>query len=197
MRALGETRLTLVDRFGAFLSTAPIRAVVARYSQPDLLDVGCGYEALLLREFAARLGSGVGIDTRVSDGAKSTPKLRFSEGAAEQVLPTVPEGSFDVVTMISVLEHVWEPTVVLGLCRRALRPGGTLVLNVPNWRGKQMLELSAFRLKLSTPEAIDDHKAYYDKRDLWPLLVKSGFKPRNIRMRYHKFGLNLFAEARV
>ena len=55
------------------------------------------------------------------------------------------------------------------------------------------LELSAFRLGLSTPESIDDHKTYYDKRDLWPLLVAAGFKPSQIDMRYHKLSLNLFA----
>ncbi|PYI71527.1 MAG: hypothetical protein DMF08_08255 [Verrucomicrobia bacterium] len=42
---------------------------------------------------------------------------------------------------------------------------------------------------------IDDHKMYYDKRDLWPMLVRAGFKPSQIRLRYHKFGLNLFAAA--
>ncbi len=48
-----------------------------------------------------------------------------------------------------------------------------------------------------TPKVeIDDHKMYYDKRDLWPMLVRAGFKPSQIRLRYHKFGLNLFAAAR-
>ena len=42
---------------------------------------------------------------------------------------------------------------------------------------------------------MDDHKMYYGKRDLWPILVRSGFKPSQIRLRYHKFGLNLFAAA--
>jgi hypothetical protein len=42
---------------------------------------------------------------------------------------------------------------------------------------------------------MDDHKMYYDKRDLWPLLVKAGFRPHDIRLRYHKLGLNLFAAA--
>ena len=42
---------------------------------------------------------------------------------------------------------------------------------------------------------MDDHKMYYDKRDLWPLLVRAGFKPSAIRLSYHKFGLNLFAAA--
>jgi 2-polyprenyl-3-methyl-5-hydroxy-6-metoxy-1,4-benzoquinol methylase len=125
------------------------------------------------------------------------PNLRFVESTAEQALPALEPESFDVVMMISVLEHLWEPVEALRLCRRALRPAGTLVLNVPNWLGKEFLELSAFRLKLSTPEAVDDHKTYYDKRDLWPVLVRSGFKPSHIRMHYHKFGLNLFAVARM
>jgi hypothetical protein len=48
-----------------------------------------------------------------------------------------------------------------------------------------------------TPKVeIDDHKMYYDKRDLWPMLVRAGSKPSQIRLRSHKFGLNLFAAAR-
>jgi len=68
-----------------------------------------------------------------------------------------------------------------------------LMINVPTWRGKKFLEFSAFRLGLSPASEIDDHRMYYDGRDLWPLLVKGGFKPSLIQMRYHKFGLNLFA----
>jgi hypothetical protein len=34
---------------------------------------------------------------------------------------------------------------------------------------------------------------YYNRRDLWPLLVRAGFKPSRIKLKYHKFGLNLFA----
>jgi hypothetical protein len=62
--------------------------------------------------------------------------------------------------------------------------------------GKFFLEYSAFQLGLSPKEEMDDHKMYYDKRDLWPVLVKSGFFPSNIKMHYHKFHLNLFASAR-
>jgi hypothetical protein len=70
-----------------------------------------------------------------------------------------------------------------------------LLINVPTWRGKTLLELSAFRLGLSPKTEMDDHKMYYDKRDLWPLLVKAGFLPSRLQLRYHKFGLNLFATA--
>jgi predicted SAM-dependent methyltransferase len=92
-----------------------------------------------------------------------------------------------------VLEHLWEPQVMLSECRRLLAPGGTLLVNVPSWRGKRALEFSAFRLGLSPPEEMDDHKAYYDPKDLWPLLVRAGFAPRHIHCSTHKFGLNTFA----
>jgi 2-polyprenyl-3-methyl-5-hydroxy-6-metoxy-1,4-benzoquinol methylase len=185
MRAYGVSGLTVVDRFGVLLSRRRIRAALRGYDSPDVLDIGCGHHATQLRE------------SSVSDDAKAVQNLRFIEDSAEHALPTLAPGSFDVVMMISVLEHVWEPLEVLRECRRVLRPTGTLVLNVPNWRGKTFLELAAFRLKVSTPEGVEDHKTYYDKRDLWPLLVRSGFMPSRIRMQYHKFGLNLFAVARM
>jgi len=111
------------------------------------------------------------------------------------VLPRLESGAFDVVLLISVLEHLSEPQAALGAARRLLRPGGILLVNVPTWRGKHFLEFSAFRLGLSPRVEMDDHKMYYDRRDLWPLLVRAGFRPSAIRLSYHKFGLNLFAAA--
>jgi hypothetical protein len=67
---------------------------------------------------------------------------------------------------------------------------------VPTWLGKRFLEFSAFRLGLSPKVEMDDHKMYYGERDLWPILVRAGFKPSQIQLGYHKFGLNLFAAAR-
>jgi hypothetical protein len=67
------------------------------------------------------------------------------------------------------------------------------LFNVPSWRGKKFLEYSAFRLGLSPKDEMDDHKAYYDVKDLWPLLVRAGFLPSGIQCFPHKFGLNTFA----
>jgi SAM-dependent methyltransferase len=102
----------------------------------------------------------------------------------------------DVVLLISVLEHLLEPQFVLQSAWRLLKPSGLLLVNVPTWVGKRFLELSAFRLGLSPKVEIDDHKMYYGKRDLWPMLVRAGFRPSEIKLEYHKFGLNLFAAAR-
>jgi hypothetical protein len=43
---------------------------------------------------------------------------------------------------------------------------------------------------------MNDHKMYYDPRELWPCLVRAGFRPRDIQCRRHKFGLNTFAACR-
>jgi hypothetical protein len=77
-----------------------------------------------------------------------------------------------------------------------LKPGGLLLVNVPTWRGKFFLEFSAFQLGTSPVVEMDDHKMYYDIRDLWPLLVRAGFRPSRIQLAYHKLGLNLFGVVR-
>jgi SAM-dependent methyltransferase len=122
-------------------------------------------------------------------------RFTFYEGTIEETLPKLQNETMDVVLLISVLEHLAEPGAALEIARRVLKPSGVLLINVPTWVGKRFLELSAFRLGLSPKVEMDDHKMYYGKRDLWPLLVRAGFKPSLIRLNYHKFGLNLFAAA--
>ena len=193
--AYGQHGLSPVDRFGVWLSMRAIR----RHLPPgelDVLDLGCGYDARALRALGARVGSGLGVDVAVSPEARATPRLRFDEAPIDEALARVPDASQDVVLLISVLEHLWEPEATLAACHRVLRPGGVLMVNVPTWLGRRALELSAFRLGLSPAAEMDDHKAYYGVRDLWPLLVRAGFAPSALRLRRHKFGLNLFAVAR-
>ena len=195
----GQSRLSLVDRFGVWLSRRALRKVVAGYDKPSILDLGCGYHATLLR-WASQIsgGTGVGVDVSVSEAAKSEASLRFEEATIERALTSLADqgARFDLVMLISVLEHLWEPQPALAACHRLLKPGGSLVINVPTWRGKRYLEFSAFRLGTSPAAEMDDHKMYYDQRDLWPMLVRAGFRPSDLRLRYHKFGLNLFAVAR-
>ena len=141
------------------------------------------------------LCEGIGIDLAISKEAGLDPRLTLIEAPLEKAVPELADGKFDVVLFMSVLEHLSWPVTALEHCHRILKPGGRLLLNVPTWRGKFFLEFSAFRLGTSPAGEMDDHKMYYDKRDLWPMLVRSGFKPSRIRMTYHKFGLNLFVVA--
>jgi SAM-dependent methyltransferase len=141
----------------------------------------------------SKLERAVLVDVALAEDLKRDCKVTAIEGALPGVLAGVPSGSLDVVICISVLEHLWDPLTALRECLRIIRPGGTCLFNVPSWRGKRFLEYSAFRLGLSPKDEMDDHKTYYDVRDLWPLLVRAGFLPSNIRCFPHKFGMNTFA----
>jgi SAM-dependent methyltransferase len=192
----GQRELSLVDRLGVWLSQRAIRRYLPRRNDLHVLELGCGYHATQLVALKPKLQQGIGVDFRIASELQSLEGFTFHEGAIEETLPKLASETMDVVMLISVLEHLAEPQFALQSAWRLLRPSGVLLINVPTWLGKRFLEFSAFRLGLSPKVEMDDHKMYYGKRDLWPILVRSGFKPSQIRLRYHKFGLNLFAAAR-
>ena len=194
--SFGQHRLTLVDRAGVWLSHRAIRRHLPKRNDLEVLELGCGYRAAQLLALEPKLKRGVGIDFHIAPELRARDRFAFYEGAIEEMLPQLENQTFDVVMLVSVLEHMVEPQLVLQSAWRLLRPSGLLLVNVPTWLGKSFLELSAFRLGFSPPIEIDDHKMYYAKRDLWPMLVRCGFKPSQIQLEYHKFGLNLFAAAR-
>jgi len=192
----GQHGLTPVDRLGVWLSKRAIHRHLPNRNDLEVLELGCGYRATQLIALEPKLKRGIGVDFQIAPELQSLDKFTFHKGPIEQTLPKLESESVDVVMLISVLEHLAEPQFVVQSAWRLLRRSGLLLVNVPTWRGKRFLELSAFRFGFSPKVEIDDHKMYYDKRDLWPILVKGGFKPSQIRLRYHKFGLNLFAAAR-
>jgi len=135
-------------------------------------------------------------DVSLAPDLKDIPNLRVLEGELPEILTKLPSGSLDIALCVSVLEHLWEPEWALSEIYRALRSGGVCFVNVPTWLGKRFLELSAFKLGLSPVQEMNDHKRYYDPSDLWPLLVRAGFRPQDIRCGRHKLGLNCFATCR-
>ena len=186
-----------VDRLGIRLSGRRIRRAVRDFSGKRVGDFGCGYHASFVRSVLGRIERAVLVDIALAPDLLAHPKVRGIEGQLPGVLDEVESASLDVVLCISVLEHLWDPGTALRHIRRVLAPSGVALINVPSWRGKRFLEFSAFRLGLSPAEEMDDHKAYYDPRDLWPLLVQAGFQPHGIQCLRHKFGLNTFATCRV
>lgn len=184
---------TLVDKFGVWLSGRQIHRHVPTFDGKRIGDVGCGFQASFARTVVDRAASTVLVDVALADDLKHHPRVRAIEGQLPDALAPLPSGELDVLMMVSVLEHVADAPKLLSEVRRLLAPGGVALVNVPSWRGKTYLELSAFRLGLSPAVEMDDHKMYYDVRDLWPLLVSAGFRPSRIKCFSHKFGLNTFA----
>jgi SAM-dependent methyltransferase len=188
---------SLVDRFGVWLSKRQIQHTVGSLGGKDVADIGCGYQATTMRRYVDSVRSAVLVDLSLADDLKVHPKVTAVEGDLPGVLTDLPTRSLDVILCMSVIEHLWQPELTLREFRRLLRPGGVCAINVPSWAGKRFLEYSAFRLGLSPAEEMEDHKTYYDPRDLWPLLVQAGFRPSHIRVFKHKFRLNTFAVCRA
>jgi len=191
----GKKKLTFVDRLGVWLSQRAISRALPERSNLEVLDLGCGFRATQLVALEPRLRRGVGVDFQIDPQLQGGDNLTFYQGTIEDALAQLQTQTFDAVLLISVLEHLSDPLSVIQSARGLVKPSGVLLINVPTWRGKDFLEFSAFRLGLSPKIEMDDHKMYYDKRDLWPLLVRAGFKPSLIKLRYHKFGLSLLAVA--
>jgi SAM-dependent methyltransferase len=197
-RSFGQDgRLSVVDRFGIWLSRRAIRRHVESFAGLRVGDFGCGYDAAFMRSVLGEVEDAVLVDVALAPDLGAHPRVQAIEGQLPDALDGLADESLDVVLCISTLEHLSEPDRALRGFRRLLRPGGVCVVNVPSWRGKRFLELSAFKLHLSPPEEMDDHKRYYDPRDLWPMLVAAGFLPSGITCKRHKFGLNTFAACRV
>jgi SAM-dependent methyltransferase len=192
--AYGETRRpTIVDRFGVWLSRRQILRWVPSFEGKRVGDFGCGFHATFARTVLDAAARVVLVDVALAGDLRTHPKVVALAAPLEEALAALEDASLDVVLCTSVLEHLWEPLDALRHFHRLLAPGGSCLLNVPSWQGKRWLELSAFTFKLSPAEEMNDHKMYYDVKDLWPLLVRAGFVPENIRCFSHKLGLNTFA----
>jgi 2-polyprenyl-3-methyl-5-hydroxy-6-metoxy-1,4-benzoquinol methylase len=103
-------------------------ALVRRYldalpPETRVLDAGCG-EGLLVEEYAPRLAI-EGLDADYS-----SPLVRTGSVTA---LP-YGDATYDRVLCLDVLEHLpyADQAAALAECRRVLRPGGELLLSVPN-----------------------------------------------------------------
>jgi SAM-dependent methyltransferase len=191
--AYGQHRSpTPVDRFGVWLSGRAVREH-ADLRGKRIADLGCGFNASFVRSVLDGVSSATLVDLALAPDLKKHPKVHGFEGSLADVLPVLEGGRCDVVLCLSVVEHLWEPEDALREIHRLLAPGGVALINVPSWRGKWFLEFAAFRLGVSPAEEMDDHKRYYDPSDLWPMLVRAGFRPSRIKCRRHKFGLNTFA----
>jgi len=112
------------------------RRVARRFGPFDgksVLDVACGAGGWLqhFRERGARAVAGIDLSERAIQACRERlPDGEFHCGPAE-TLPFASE-FFDVVTCMGSLEHFLDKPAALIEMRRVLRPGGCIVLLVPN-----------------------------------------------------------------
>jgi 2-polyprenyl-3-methyl-5-hydroxy-6-metoxy-1,4-benzoquinol methylase len=133
------------------------------------LDYGCGAGGLLkyLRDRRSLPIAGVdvpvepsGFDVGVyAERLREVDRLRIY---SEDELERLPSESFDVISLIEVIEHVERPLEVLSLASRLLKPGGLLLLTTGNlacplarWQGVRFAYcLPEIHISLWTPRSL-------------------------------------------
>ena len=134
-----------------------------------LLDIGCAGGAF---PAAARdLGfDPVGVEPSrwMADFARRTYGLDVRDGILKPGM--FPPGSFDVVTLWDVIEHVPQPDDVLTLAHSLLKPGGLLLVNYPD-----VGSAAAWLLGKRWPFWLSVHLFYYTRATMARQLSKAGF----------------------
>jgi ubiquinone/menaquinone biosynthesis C-methylase UbiE len=171
---------------------ARVLPLLRRIPQCRLLDIGCGWEAKFLLDVEPYIAYGVGIDFKAP--FIQTEKLTTMRVRLAETLPFA-DNSFDIVTMLAVLEHLEHPQSMLWEINRVLRPNGFLVGTVPSNMAKPVLEFLSYRLGIVNKNEIRDHKAYYNRNSIVALLSTNGFM--DIKHQYFQFGLNNYFLALV
>jgi len=144
---------------------------IKRIPDCKLLDVGCGFNHKFLYTVEPWISHGTGIDFKVPE--VRSKKIRTIQATLNETLPFA-ENSFDIVTMLAVLEHLDRPREICREIVRVLKPGGRLVLTVPGKWAKPVLEFLSFRLGIVNRVEIEDHKKYYDLLELEELVQSAG-----------------------
>jgi SAM-dependent methyltransferase len=139
----------------------------------DVLDVGCAYGQYL--QFLLNLGwrvTGIELDPEAAKSAGESLQAPVLAGPAETRLADLPDASFDLVTMWHVLEHLTNPLAALVQIRRVLRPGGRLVLEVPNFGSLWSRVFGRFWFPLELPF----HLFHFSAASIRELLTAAGFE---------------------
>ena len=135
-----------------------------------LLDVGCSIGLFLkLAEERGWQGRGIEFSDRARAYAQDELGLDVIDTPLEEA--AYEDGSFDVVALNSVIEHVNEPRRMLAEIRRILAPGGALYIITPN------VDSLACRVLHERAATFDgrNHLVYFSSQTLTRLLGEQGF----------------------
>lgn len=150
-----------------------------------VLDVGCG-RGVLLAEIARRgfEAHGVEISAAAARGADPRAHVRIAPRLADAAYP---DAFFDEVIIWHVLEHLRDPRGTLLEAHRILRPGGKIVVAVPNFASAQARWAGPAWFHLDLPR----HLHHFPLTGLLRLLETTGFAPlstHHFSFRQNPFG---------
>lgn len=148
-----------------------------------LLDVGCAHGWFL--ELATKDFDTLGIEPDQQMFSSTASRgLAVRQGYFPDAL--APDEQFHVIVFNDVIEHIPDIESTLAACRRHLKPGGILVLNLPSSSGLfyrvagvlYRLGISRFFDRLWQKGFPSPHLHYFNPSNLVRLLEKNGYTNR-------------------
>lgn len=154
---------------------------VRRYCSSEtirLLEVGAA-DGRTLEVIAQSLGQGEFVGVEYNDELRHSHtnlsnNIRLIGGDAMDLPVEIEDESFDVVSMLAILEHLPDPNRALAGALRVLKPGGIVVASCPNptW--------DAIAGKLGMVDD-DYHMTQIDLHRLQRMIISSGFHVHHAR----------------
>ncbi len=171
-RAIEDERSKVLRWFRRHKLLARLRQVerITGLQRGRLLDVGCA-TGLFIHE-AARQGwqvEGVEFNSEVASYARVRLGLAVHHGTLESL--NLPAESYDVITFWDVLEHTFSPSAVLRKAYRLLRPGGWVIILIPNSKSLDASLFGSYWNGFDVPR----HLYVFSHEIMERLLQKAGF----------------------
>jgi len=175
LNLLGKGKTNVIARLGF--------GMVRRRRTPSkktgrLLDVGCSNGAYLaaMREKGWDV-EGVELDGDAVEYARNSRSLKVTQGYVEEALGQLAGSNFDVVTMWHVLEHVFDPAAALKQIHRVLKPGGAVMLEVPNYASPLVSLFKRYWFPMDIPR----HLYQFTPASIKTMLTRAGFKSIQVK----------------
>lgn len=143
----------------------------------SFIDIGCG-DGSFLAAMQRNGWSGVGTEVHAPT-AQRLRDMGYTILSGKLRTLNLPSHSFNLVSMLEVLEHIHNPLETLQEARRLLTPGGRLFITTPN------IESLEFRLYGGRWVAMEPpiHLQLFSPKSLTKLLNEAGFSNSKIKIR--------------
>jgi 2-polyprenyl-3-methyl-5-hydroxy-6-metoxy-1,4-benzoquinol methylase len=148
----------------------------------EVLDLGCG-EGFMAEKIAERGNKVTGVDMLAAPKCAEAFE-KYMVANLDGDLPTLGDGKFDRILLQDVLEHLRNGDKVLEYCRGSLKPGGLLLVSVPNIANISVRFLLFFGQFQYTERGILDktHVRFYTRATARKFLEENGYEITQQRM---------------
>lgn len=156
-----------------------IKQFIPKEKNISLLDFGCGKGNILKEILKINPNlkvTGVDVSKQAIEHIKKRiPKNKFLTISEGEKLP-FPINSFDFLTALDVLEHVYDTELIFSELARTLKPGGKILITVPYYGLIKNLIIALFAFEfVYNPRS--PHIRFYTKRTLLHEIKSAGLTP--------------------